>query len=439
MNFRFSILVSVYEKTPLKFFKKMVKSLHQQTERHFEVCLLSHGPMEKSLFEYIQSLPGDRWVHEHLDENIGIIGAMRHCLDRARGHFVVPIDADDFLAPRALECLGNMLSGHCGQYAYSDEYVYAGPFKQTCFARPDWDPVLGVASSYIWHLTAFDRKKALDLGVYSCRQSEYCHDWDTLLRFHRSGAEILHCRKPLYYWRQHEDSTTNSNGEQNPKSLDSQKATLHRYLDGTGLKSTHVAEVPYSRGVSEFQIQLKEVPRSLFSQATYGLEDYSFCNAVEEGDYVVFAPREHQLNEDCYQELSSLFALHSDYGVITGRTVDLSGRVLSSPIYQTKENSLIHPQVGRSIHDMGAFAIFAKPHSIDWPNPYLMAVRKEMILGASSMKSVWSKVSVYIQAGGKSAFAPSFVSKAKNIPVSVPFEIKRRSKVHFYGLLDSNF
>jgi len=124
-------------------------------------------------------------------ENAGILGAMRRCLARAARGFVVPLDADDVLEPDALEVLAAAIDREQADFVFSDEDHLTGERMHTPYARPGFDPVLNLESSYIWHLCAFSRDRALELGVYADERAEYCHDWDTVVRFSEAGLRLL--------------------------------------------------------------------------------------------------------------------------------------------------------------------------------------------------------------------------------------------------------
>ena len=61
------------------------------------------------------------------------------------------------------------------------------------------DPVLNLASSYIWHLCCIRRDAALREGLYTDPGATWCHDWDTSFRIARSGEAPLHVPEVLYH------------------------------------------------------------------------------------------------------------------------------------------------------------------------------------------------------------------------------------------------
>ena len=129
---------------------------------------------------------------------------------RVRRSTSFPVDADDLVEEDALEVLEAVLAGTPADFAYSDEDILSDDGALARYSRPDFDPVLNLETSYIWHLCAFRRERALELGVYSNRGAEFCHDWDTVIRFAADRASIIHIPHVLYRWRTHAVSQSHS-------------------------------------------------------------------------------------------------------------------------------------------------------------------------------------------------------------------------------------
>src|SRR5204863_9179756 len=138
------------------------------------------------------------------------IAGMRKCLEVAEGEYVIPFDADDVLVRDALETLSEEIANSAGpSFLYSDEDMLVDDLPTAPYLRPDWDPVLNLCTSYAFHLCAFRRHDALELGVYTDSAVEWCHDWDTITRFADSGHGPVHVSEILYHWRTHRASSTN--------------------------------------------------------------------------------------------------------------------------------------------------------------------------------------------------------------------------------------
>ena len=190
----FSILTSVYSRTPAPYFELTARSLLEQRHADFEWIVLENGPVSDEVARVLDRIAADpRVTRFACAENAGILGAMRRCLARAARGFVVPLDADDVLEPDALEVLAGAIDREQADFVFSDEDHLIGDRAHAPFLRPGFDPVLNIEGSYIWHPCAFSRERALELGVYSDDGAEYCHDWDTSRPFQRGRPADRAC------------------------------------------------------------------------------------------------------------------------------------------------------------------------------------------------------------------------------------------------------
>ena len=91
----------------------------------------------------------------------GIQHGFRTCLEAATCEWIVPIDADDVLEADALAVMASTIASRPADFVFSDEDHLVDGQLRSRYARPGFDPVLNIESSYIWHLSAFRRDRAL--------------------------------------------------------------------------------------------------------------------------------------------------------------------------------------------------------------------------------------------------------------------------------------
>ena len=253
---QFTILTTVYN-TPPEYLDEAAESLFTQACPDFEWVLLDNGSTKPDVIRAVRRLGKDSRVkYSRVDENLGIMGGMRLCLKKATGEYIVPMDADDILTPDALQILArNIARNGAPDFLYSDEDMLVDGIPQLEYLRPDWDPVLNVCTSYIFHLCAFKRTRALALELYSDMNSTWCHDWDTVFRFAAAGVEPFHVPEVLYHWRMHTQSST---ARPNPEkgSMVSQKHLLLKFIGRQPSPELYKVELfPISRGVPEWWIR----------------------------------------------------------------------------------------------------------------------------------------------------------------------------------------
>jgi hypothetical protein len=200
---------------------------------------------------------------ERSDRNLGIIGGLRRCLERAGGRYVLPLDHDDYLYPDALRIVAWHLAEHdYPALLYTDEDKLYGTRHCQPYFKPDWDPVLFVNVAYIAHLCAFDRARGLALGLWSDRTYEGCHDWDGFMRFWQAGHTPAHVPEVLYGWRIHPGSTSGNSGAKRFV-FDSQRALLARFVAGLAAPERYEVELnPCFPGTPNWHIRrLPVAPR----------------------------------------------------------------------------------------------------------------------------------------------------------------------------------
>ena len=226
-----SFVTSVWD-TPPEYMRVLVKSvLKQRGGGPFEWVVLDNGSTKAETIHFLRSLNAHSLIRLYrVEENRGIIGGMRFCLEHARNRYILPLDSDDYLYPDCTQIVTSFLQRHhFPALLYSDEDKLVGTRFREPYFKPDWDPVLFTNSCFVAHLCVIERKTALALDAYSDAGSNGSHDWDTFVRFLAAGIEPVHIPEILYSWRIHAASTS---GNIDAKSYihSSQKNVLTRFL-----------------------------------------------------------------------------------------------------------------------------------------------------------------------------------------------------------------
>lgn len=249
----FSILTCVYAGSPVPLFRRTAASVLAQLASAFEWVVVAQGELPGDLSAALVDATGDRRVRCLLKpDNDGIIRGLRTALETATGDYVLPLDGDDVLMPDALAVLaGEIERRGRPSFVYGDEDALVEGEPTAPYFRPDWDPLLNLASSYIWHPSAFDRRRALELDVFGDDRSEYCQDWDTVSRFAAAGERPVHVTEVLYHWTAHGASSTNRETP-HQGSIASQRHVLERELARRGLaQAFELTPFPLERGLLE--------------------------------------------------------------------------------------------------------------------------------------------------------------------------------------------
>lgn len=409
----FSLLTGIYEKTSPQLLIETATSILGQSFSGFQWVILKHGSISEELQAVIQEIIKDiRITYIELDNNLGIIGGMQYCLKAATGKYIVPMDADDLLTIDALQCIAQAIVDYnFPAFLYSDEDILVDKQLKHPYFRGDWDPVLNWASSYIWHLCAFLREDAIALGVYTDLQSNWCHDWDTVCRFHNSGVAPIHIPEITYHWRHHANSSTNRPDPESG-SLASQRHILELQIaQKPHPDNFEVKLFPIDRGAPEWYIYRKPIePKNLqvilftvsakqslisikkiLKESNYpfsvfhivGIEEQDWIQEIKNikvcfwrnyehlqqivsnldaGLTLVYHSQVQPLGDYWPWETLCLKDFHSDIVLFSGRVINYQNNILAGgEIFGI--SSVLTPNQGKHKNNPGEYALALKPHS----------------------------------------------------------------------------
>lgn len=392
---KFSMLTTVYERTDAALFAETAACLFDQTLPFHEWVVLAHGPTSPALDAVLTELEARSTFRlVRLPENLGIAGGMRVCLDAATGDYIIPMDADDLLTRDALQVLSAVIERQARPaFLYSDEDILVDGVPVAPYWRPEWDPVLNLASSYIWHLCCIRRDVALDLELYTDAGATWCHDWDTVFRIANAGHRPLHIAEVLYHWRQHPASSTNRPDPESG-SRASQRHLLRLHV-GRQANPDHyeIQDFPIFRGADEWYILRRPIesppvagvalgddavlPHGLpfagrhlcrLEPSTPARSDLQplrwLLDEVRAPHVLVMSGAVHPVGDDWWWEAVKLFELHPEIALVGGQLVDESDHILRGGDVFDSGGQALCPQGGKTANDPGPFALALKPHCV---------------------------------------------------------------------------
>jgi hypothetical protein len=391
-----SFLTTVWN-TPAKFLAPMAESvLGQSPHRAFEWVLLDNGSSAPDTLRELARIARDSRVRLlRVDQNLGIVGGMRYCLERATGRYVVPVDSDDLLARDTVATLVRHLSrAGWPALAYSDEDHLIGRRRVLPYFKPEWDPVLFANSAFIAHLGAIDRVRALELGVYSDDSAKGCHDWDTFVRFLAAGETPLHIPEMLYSWRMHAQSTA-ANVASKDYIHASHKATLGRLQAGFAHpEHFELVPSPLFEGTPDWWFRRLPVAPPPVSLLVAGSDadgcalpvpfetDYprlrmrtadavtgpdlldAAMSCGPEGFVALRSAAAEPDRSDWIWEAIGLCERFPDTACVSGPVLDDAGKVVEAGCFSGRDGQWISPDAGQPVTDSGYFAQMWKQRSV---------------------------------------------------------------------------
>jgi glycosyltransferase involved in cell wall biosynthesis len=256
------------------FLTEAIESVLSQTYRRFEIVVVDDGSTDETS-EVASRYPQQHQHHQQVrlirQENQGPSVARNTGIRHAKGEYLVFLDADDRLLPRALEAGVEQLEAH-PECAFSsgrcDHVAVDGtPLPHTPRLHVEGDPYLALLRRcYIWPpaVVVYRRSVFEAVGGFdtSLRSAE---DYEMYLRVARRFA-VCHHTEVVAQYRQHEASVTRRNS---PLMLSHSVGVLRserEHLKGRGerYQEAYEAGLRWEQGkygdplVGEVKAQLKE-------------------------------------------------------------------------------------------------------------------------------------------------------------------------------------
>lgn len=324
---------------------------------------MAHGNLPEKLNYFLKNNllnNGAKIIWEK--KSLGIMRAMRIALDNSTGDYFIPVDSDDLLTEDAIQIIScEALRRKYPEMLYSDEDLLINEIPASPFFRSNFDPILNLESSYIWHLVAIKRNQKCFSKLYTNLKGTWCHDYDTIMQIDAHEGRIEHIPEILYHWRQHDKSTTN-NKVGDKRSLNSVRSVLNMYIKRNNIKNYRVETWPFNRGFEELYIKRnsKELPQFISIDTLFTNPKLNYADDT----ILIISDPTLVINKDVvYQEVVRLFGLHKNLGAIGGVAINKNGIIIDS-CFLEKDKNLHSPWINMTSDYSGPYALWKKPQTV---------------------------------------------------------------------------
>ncbi|WP_432712683.1 glycosyltransferase family 2 protein [Pedobacter sp.] len=197
MNLLVSIVIPCYNQG--KFLDTTVKSVLEQSYRHFEIVIVNDGSTDKETLEVLNQNKWDKTTIHHI-ENSGVSNARNFGISHAKGEYILLLDGDDLIKPTYLEKAIEVFKKNPSVKVVTTEVGYFGKKKGT-FNLPEYS-LEGLMGQNLMVITSLFRKRdfLLTSGFNSNMKAGF-EDWDFWLSFLKEGGSVFKIREVLFLYR----------------------------------------------------------------------------------------------------------------------------------------------------------------------------------------------------------------------------------------------
>jgi glycosyltransferase involved in cell wall biosynthesis len=179
-----------------------------------EVIAIDDGSRDQG-FSRVESMQDARIVHVRT-EGIGVAGALREGLRRARGELIARMDADDVSRPGRIAASAKVLERDTSIAVVACQVEAIGEVTDGMRAYVAWQNAIVTREEHaraifvespVCHPATTIRRSALE-AVGGFRDAPWAEDWDLWLRLDAAGFGFVKIPEPLLEWRQHAHNVT---------------------------------------------------------------------------------------------------------------------------------------------------------------------------------------------------------------------------------------
>ena len=268
-----SVIVPCYNQG--QYLDEAVDSVLAQTYQNFEIIIINDGSTEPESIEILKNYqkPKSKVIHT---SNQGVCRARNTAIEAAQGKYILPLDADDKIAPTYLEKALKIIENNLDVGIVYCETILFGAQEGTSTSSPLPKLFLGKDSlpeillHNRIHNSALYRKSDWELvNGYNPNMVYGLEDYDFWLSILATGKKAYLIEEYLYFWRKKEVSRTTL-AKQNLLACYTQIFENHQdlYLENMDAVFDHIlsAKQVFKTTYSEqrkLEAELKEVKEEL--------------------------------------------------------------------------------------------------------------------------------------------------------------------------------
>ena len=190
-----SVIVPLYNAAP--YIGEALKSIVASTYRPIEVIVMDDGSKDKSRAvaeAFAKTHPEVIVMHQ---ENAGVSAARNHAIREAKGEWILPVDADDKIAPDYISHAMDRIADEVRVISCKAEFFGA---KEGEWKLPPYSPEL-LARRNMIHIASLFRKADWQRVGGFCEEEIYREDWDFWLSIMALGGTYIRLDEVGLYYR----------------------------------------------------------------------------------------------------------------------------------------------------------------------------------------------------------------------------------------------
>lgn len=212
-----SVIVPCYNQA--LYLSDALNSLLSQTYTEWEAIIVDDGSPDNTEEIARPFCQSDSRIHYYRKENGGVASARNFGIGKAKGTYILPLDADDMIAPTYIEKAVKAFEKNPSyKMVYCKASFFGGKKKRWNVAYSGYESLLLWNS--IFCSAMYRRQDCLDIGGYDESMLLGLEDWEFNIRFLDKQSLVYQIPERLFYYRKKKISRSrHANSEENKLKL----------------------------------------------------------------------------------------------------------------------------------------------------------------------------------------------------------------------------
>lgn len=197
MEIKVSVIITCYNYG--KYLAEAVDSVLASTYENYEIIVIDDGFDDSETVSILEkfSRPKTRIIRQ---ENMGVSAARNNAIKEAKGEYILPLDADDKIAPEYIEKAVDILDSNPEFNVVYCDIQYFGD-QNFIFEKPDYHPKILLLENFCTVTSLYKKSDWEKIGGYKKEMDIGWEDWEFWLSMRENYLNPYHIKELLFYYR----------------------------------------------------------------------------------------------------------------------------------------------------------------------------------------------------------------------------------------------
>ncbi len=230
------------------YLPETLASVAEQTFDDYEVIIVNDGSTDSETLNFLSHLDNSK-TRVITTSNRGVSAARNRAIGEALGDYILPLDADDKIAPDYLEKASAILDEQPDvAIVYCDQMMFGE--REGLLSLPDYNRQRLLVENLLHASAVFRKTVWKEVGGFSETMICGWEDWDFWIAVSRLDRGVVKLDEPLFYYRIREDSRDNTMGVSRKLTMFSLMVWHHKALYAKNI--TYVIRNLFAHSIKRF-------------------------------------------------------------------------------------------------------------------------------------------------------------------------------------------